>query len=157
MKMHASRTVAGFVLSIAVWTAAVAAAYAASAADSRVGLWKMIDDRSGNPRSLIRILERDGTYRGVIEKGFGPNDRDDSVCEKCPGPRKGQRLQGMAIVTGLAPSGDGVFAGGEILDPDEGKIYRCKITLKDGGTKLDVRGYLGISLFGRTQTWLRVE
>lgn len=156
MKMQVRRAVAGFVMFVLMPTAVITA-QAASEPGSPVGLWKMIDDRTGNPRSLIRIVERNGTYQGVIEKGLGPDDRDKAVCEKCPGARKGQPLQGMAIVTGLARSGDGVYAGGEILDPDDGSIYRCKITLKESGTKLDVRGYIGVSLFGRTQTWLRVE
>lgn len=125
--------------------------------DSAVGVWKMIDDKTGNPRSLIRITQAGDEYQGTIEKGLLPTDREDDVCAKCPGARKGQRMLGMAILTGLKRTGNGEYGGGEILDPDEGKTYRVKLTLKDNGSKLDVRGYIGVSLFGRTQTWLRVE
>lgn len=128
----------------------------ASTADSPVGLWKIIDDRDGTPRALVRISETDGEYRGAIEQGLRPGDDDSAVCDKCKGPRRGQRLIGMAIVTGIKKQGD-EYAGGEILDPDNGQIYRCKMTLRDGGRTLEVRGFIGISLFGRTQTWVRVE
>lgn len=157
MKMSSSISAKVVALLLPVALMANFSAYAASPADSPVGLWRTIDDRTGKPRSLIRIIEHDGTFQGVIEKGLGPNDQDDAVCDKCPGQRKGQPLRGMAIVTGLVPSGDQAYSGGEILDPDEGKVYKCKITLKENGSKLDVRGYIGVSLFGRTQTWLRVE
>ena len=124
--------------------------------DSPVGLWKMLDDRTGTPRALVRITETNGEFQGTIEKGLRPGEDENTVCEKCEGPRHNQRLLGMAIVTGMKKQGD-VYAGGEILDPDEGKVYRCKMTLEDGGAKLQVRGFIGVSLFGRTQTWVRIE
>ena len=124
--------------------------------DSPVGLWKMIDDRTGTPRALIRVTETNGEFQGTIEKSLRPGEDENTVCEKCEGPRHDQRLLGMAIVTGMKKQGD-VYAGGEILDPDNGKLYRCKMTLEDGGTKLQVRGFVGVSLFGRTQTWMRIE
>ena len=124
--------------------------------DSPVGLWKMFDDRTGTPRALIRVTETNGEFQGTIEKGLRPGEDENTVCEKCEGPRHGQRLFGMAIVTEMKKQGE-VYAGGEILDPDNGKVYRCKMTLEDGGTKLQVRGFVGVSLFGRTQTWVRIE
>jgi uncharacterized protein (DUF2147 family) len=124
--------------------------------DSPVGLWKTIDDQTGTPSSLIRITETNGEFQGKIEKFLRPGEDENSVCEKCEGPRHNQLLLGMAIVTGMRKQG-GEYAGGEILDPDNGKVYRCKMTLEDGGTKLQVRGFIGVSLFGRTQTWIRIE
>ena len=124
--------------------------------DSPVGLWKTVDDRTGTPDALIRITETNSEFQGTIEKFLRPGEDENSVCEKCEGPRHNQRLLGLAIVTGMKKQGD-VYAGGEILDPDEGKVYRCKMTLEDAGTKLQVRGFIGVSLFGRTQTWVRIE
>jgi uncharacterized protein (DUF2147 family) len=127
-----------------------------SAADTPIGLWKTIDDHTGAPRGHIRISEINGEYRGTIEKGLRPEDRDNAVCDKCTDSRRGQPLKGMAILTGMKKEG-AEYAGGEILDPDNGKTYRCKMILKEGGKTLDVRGYIGVSLFGRTQTWYRIE
>ena len=128
----------------------------AASFDSPVGLWKMIDDQTGTPRALIRVTETNGEFQGTIEKGLRPGEDENTVCEKCEGARHDQRLFGMAIVTGMKKQGD-VYVGGEILDPDNGKVYRCKMTLEDGGTKLQVRGFIGVSLFGRTQTWIRID
>ena len=155
MKLHLS--VANTIRLLAVVVLAILSAAAlASVGDSPVGLWKMIDDRNGTPRALIRVTEINGKFRGVIEKGLRPDDHDDAVCEKCEGPRHGQRLVGMVILTGIRKQGE-AYGGGEIVDPDEGKAYRCKITVKDGGNTLQVRGFVGIEVFGRTQTWVRAE
>lgn len=120
------------------------------------GLWKSIDDKSGKPRSLIRISEQNGAYSAVIEKGLLATDTGDAVCDKCTDERKGQKIIGMTIVKGLKEK-DGVYEGGEILDPENGKTYKCKMKLDDTGNKLEVRGFIGISLFGRSQIWTRVE
>jgi uncharacterized protein (DUF2147 family) len=149
--LHKTSRFAGYLVLVA-WSLFTQAA----SFDSPVGLWKMIDDRTGTPRALIRVTETNGEFQGTIEKGLRPGEDENTVCEKCEGPRHDQRLFGMAIVTGMKKQGD-VYAGGEILDPDNGKVYRCKMALEDGGTKLQVRGYIGVSLFGRTQTWIRIE
>jgi uncharacterized protein (DUF2147 family) len=120
------------------------------------GLWKTIDDNTGKPRSLIRISENNGEYSAVVEKGLLETDTGDKVCDKCTDERKGQKIIGMTIAKGLKQNGS-KYDGGEILDPDNGKIYKCKMTLNEAGDKLEVRGYIGISLIGRSQTWLRVE
>jgi uncharacterized protein (DUF2147 family) len=120
------------------------------------GLWKTIDDNTGKPRSLIRITESNGEYSAVIEKGLLATDTGDAVCDKCTDERKGKRIVGMTIVTGIKQKGEN-FEGGEILDPENGKTYRCKMKLDPTGTKLEVRGFIGISLFGRSQVWLREE
>jgi uncharacterized protein (DUF2147 family) len=122
-----------------------------------VGLWKTIDDATGNPRSHVRIEEVDGEMQGKVEKIFPfPGDDPENLCDKCKGERKDKPVVGMTILWGLKDEGD-VWKGGQILDPDNGKIYRCKMTVSADGRELDVRGYIGISLIGRTQTWLRVE
>ena len=126
------------------------------AADSPVGLWKTVDDKTNKPRSLVRIVEENGEYKGIVEKGLREDDNPERVCEKCDAPRKNQKIQGMIFMWGLKKDGN-EFKGGEILDPENGKIYRCKMKLIDGGKKLDVRGFIGIALIGRTQTWWREE
>ena len=129
---------------------------AIAATDSPAGLWQTIDDKSGKPRSLIRITEQDGEYSAVVEKGLLPTDNGEKVCEKCTDARKGQKIIGMTIAQGLKKRGDH-YDGGEILDPENGKIYKCKMKLDDAGNQLEVRGYIGFSLLGRSQMWTRVE
>ncbi len=120
------------------------------------GLWKSIDDNTGKPRSLIRITEHNSEYSAVVEKGLLPTDTGEAVCDKCTDSRKGKRIIGMTIVEGIKLKGDS-YEGGEILDPENGKTYRCKMKLDETGNKLEVRGYIGISLFGRSQIWTREE
>lgn len=126
--------------------------------DSPAGLWKTIDDKTKQPRSLVRIVEKDGVFEGRVEQLLNrqPDDDPDGLCRKCPGDRKDKPIVGMSILWGLKRDGD-AFKGGEILDPKNGKTYSCKMTLVDGGQKLDVRGFIGVSLIGRTQTWVREE
>jgi uncharacterized protein (DUF2147 family) len=125
-------------------------------AASPAGLWKSIDDKTGKPRSLIRVSEHNGAYSAVIEKGLLATDTGDAVCDQCKDERKGQKIIGMTIVKGLKEK-DGVYEGGEILDPENGKTYKCKMQLDASGNKLEVRGFIGISLFGRSQIWTREE
>jgi uncharacterized protein (DUF2147 family) len=127
-----------------------------AANNTPAGLWKTIDDNTGKPRSLIRITENNGEYSAVIEKGLLATDTGYAVCDKCTDERKGKRIIGMTIVNGIKQKGD-EFEGGEILDPDNGKTYRCKMKLDQTGNQLEVRGFIGISLFGRSQIWLREE
>ena len=122
-----------------------------------VGLWRTIDDLTGKPRGLVRIIEADGEYQARVEKTFPkPGEDSNPKCEKCEGPRQNKPVIGMTILWGLKKQGD-EYQGGQILDPENGKIYRARIKLEDGGKKLDVRGFIGFSLFGRSQTWLREE
>ena len=121
------------------------------------GLWRTIDDNTGQPRGLVRIREVNGRYEGKVEKGFPkPGENEPPRCEKCDGERRNQPVLGMTILWGLTKQGD-EYQGGEILDPETGKIYRVRMKLIDGGQKLDVRGFIGISLLGRSQIWLREE
>ncbi|QOZ51528.1 DUF2147 domain-containing protein [Bradyrhizobium sp. CCBAU 53338] len=124
---------------------------------SPVGLWRNIDDVSGKPRALIRITESNGTLQGKIEKVFpGPSEDRNPKCEKCEGALKDAPVIGLVILSGLKKDGD-EYTGGKILDPDNGKVYSSRIRLGDGGKKLDVRGYVGVSLLGRSQIWVRQD
>jgi uncharacterized protein (DUF2147 family) len=126
----------------------------AQAADaSPAGLWQTIDDKTGRPRGIVRIYEQNGELFGKVESASSPAEAHE-VCDRCSGDRKNKPVVGMVILTGMKKNG-GEYSGGEILDPDTGWIYRCKMRLADGGKKLILRGYLGISLLGRSQTWLR--
>ncbi|GAA4402289.1 DUF2147 domain-containing protein [Quisquiliibacterium transsilvanicum] len=121
---------------------------------SPVGLWKTIDDESKQPRSLVRIVEQEGALVGRIEKIL--TDKTDARCDRCTDERKDQPVLGMTIVTGMKRDGE-LWDGGSILDPNNGKVYRSRMKLLEGGRKLEVRGYIGAPLFGRSQTWLREE
>jgi uncharacterized protein (DUF2147 family) len=138
--------------------AAIAAAPLAMAQEgSPVGLWKTIDDASGKPTALIRITEQEGELQGKIEKLFrGPNADQNPKCVQCTDARKDQPIVGMTIVSGLKKTGD-EYTGGEILDPKSGKVYKSKLTVRDGGKKVEVRGFVGVPMFGRSQVWLRQE
>ena len=127
-----------------------------AATNSPTGLWQSIDDKSGKPRSLIRINENNGEYSAVVEKGLLATDTGDAICDKCTDERKDQPIIGMKIAEGLKKNGN-KYDGGKILDPENGKVYKCKMTLNKSGDKLEVRGYIGISLLGRSQIWKRVE
>ncbi len=138
--------------------AAVLAIPSAWAQDaSPAGMWKSIDDETGKPKAMIRITDNQGQLEGRIEKLFRPADQEQNPkCDKCDGARKDQPMVGMMILSGLKKDGD-AYSGGEILDPANGKVYRSKATLKDGGKKLEVRGYVGAPMFGRSQTWVREQ
>lgn len=124
---------------------------------SPVGLWETIDDKSGKPGGLVRIELVEGYYQGRIEKIFPePGEDPDPKCVKCEGPRRNQPVIGLIFMWGLTKEGD-QYQGGEILDPKTGKIYRAKLNLEDGGKKLNVRGFIGFSLLGRTQVWYRQQ
>lgn len=123
---------------------------------SPVGAWTTIDDETKKAKSVVRIVEKDGVYSGMVEKIFDPA-RQDSKCDECAGgdPRKGQPVIGMTILTGLKQDGDNVYAGGTILDPANGKTYNAKVTVIEGGKKLEMRG--SVLFIGRTQTWVRAD
>ncbi len=124
---------------------------------SPVGLWRTIDDKTGKEKSLVRITEVNGELRGTIEKLIrDPNEDQNPMCDKCSGERKGKPVLGMTILSGLKRDGK-EWSGGEILDPNNGKTYKCKMSVDDAGKKLNVRGFIGVALLGRTQVWLREE
>ncbi len=149
-----------FVLSLASAAALLSVAVHAQQS-SPVGLWKNIDDESGKPKALIRITESNGELSGKIEKLFrAPNEDQNPKCDKCEGALKNQPILGMTILTGMKRDHDGdgnEYDDGSILDPNNGKVYKSTLELKDSGKKLKVRGYIGIPLLGRSQTWVREE
>jgi uncharacterized protein (DUF2147 family) len=129
------------------------AATAAQAQSTPVGLWKTIDDSTGQDKSLVRLSDSDGVLTGRIEKLLHPS-RPNPLCDKCRDDRHGKPITGLIIIEGLRQDG-AVWDGGKILDPENGKIYTVRLKPIDNGTKLEVRGYLGP--FFRTQTWIRLE
>ncbi|MBT9609597.1 MAG: DUF2147 domain-containing protein [Aquabacterium sp.] len=124
---------------------------------SPVGLWKSIDDVTSKPRVMVRITESNGTLQGKIEKVFlRPGEDPNPKCEKCEGVLKDVPVIGLAMLTGLKKNGD-EYTDGQIIDADNGKVYRSKVRLTDGGKKLSVRGYIGVPMLGRSQVWERQE
>ena len=121
-------------------------------AASPAGTWTTIDDKTGKKRAVVRLSVSGGTLSGTIIKVY-KQAGDTGKCTKCKGSFKDKPVVGLRFVWGLKDKGNGVWDGGRILDPKNGKIYRCKMTMK--GNKLYVRGYIGVSLLGRTQTWVR--
>lgn len=125
------------------------------AEDSPVGTWKNIDDKTGKPRGIIVITEVNGEFIGKIEKIFPePNEEQNPKCVKCEGANKDKPVIGMTILYGLKKEGD-EYTGGKILDPDNGVVYSCKLTVIDQNKKLKVRGFIGVPFLGRSQVWLR--
>ncbi len=124
---------------------------------SAVGRWTTIDDETKKPKSVISIYEEGGKLYGKIEKLYRePNEEQNPICDKCEGALKNKPILGMVILRDLKKDDD-EWSGGTILDPGNGKTYKCKIALEGGGKKLKVRGYIGLSLIGRTQHWVRAE
>ena len=131
---------------------------AAAAPSTPAGLWKTIDDDGKTEKSLVRVTDNGGVFTGRIEKIFDAA-KAELRCEKCSDERKDQPVMGMTILKGVKASADdkGLWDGGEILDPNEGKTYKVRMKPIDGGKRLELRGYIGVPLLGRTQTWIRVE
>jgi len=136
--------------------ALVAAAGTSLAQATPVGLWKTIADDGKTEKSLVRIAESGGVVNGRVEKILD-SAKAASLCQECSDERKGQPVTGMTIIRSAKKGDDGVWAGGDILDPNNGKVYKVHLKPVDGGKKLEVRGYLGTPMLGRTQTWIRVE
>lgn len=141
--------------SLALAVALIAAPFAALAQQTPVGTWTTIDDATNKPKSVVEIYEApNGSLTGkvlqVLQSDKGPNPK----CTECDGDRKNQPVEGMVILWGIAGTGK-EWKGGKILDPATGKVYSAKMTLSDDGKALEVRGFMGFSLLGKTQTWQR--
>jgi len=128
---------------------------AAAAQSSPEGLWRTFDDRTGEARALVRIYRQDDALFGRVEASLVPGEGDEH-CVACTDERKDQPVIGLLIIRDLKAEKGG-FSGGDILDPDTGEVYRCTLRLADDGKRLTVRGYLGVPLLGRSQTWQREE
>jgi uncharacterized protein (DUF2147 family) len=130
---------------------------AAAAQVTPVGLWKSIDDETKKEKSLVRIVDNGGVLTGKIEKLLDPAAKQDDVCDKCTDDRKDKPILGMTVIRNAKQSTDDIptWTGGDITDPNNGKVYKLRLKPLDGGKQLEVRGYIGP--FFRNQTWTRVE
>lgn len=122
--------------------------------DSVSGYWTTVDDKTGKVRSILHLWESRGVTYGRIEKIF-KQPGDVGICTKCPGQFRNKPILGLVIIWGLEKTGENIWSRGQILDPHNGKVYKIMLTLSKDGKSLLARGYLGISLFGRTQNWYR--
>ena len=123
-----------------------------------IGTWHSIDDKTGEAKAEIQIVDKDGALSGRVVKSLRNDPNAKKTCDDCKDDRKGQTIIGMEIIRGVKPdaSGENLWAsGGKILDPENGKEYTVKMVPLEGGKKLQVRGYIGP--FYRTQVWLRAQ
>jgi uncharacterized protein (DUF2147 family) len=124
---------------------------------SPIGRWHAFDDKTGKETSIIEITPAGDGLEGKIVKLIPqPGDPPDPHCDKCDGLDKGKPFLGLTIIKGFHKDGDS-WDDGTILDPRTGGVYNAEIRVSDDGRKLFMRGYIGLSLFGRTETWLRAE
>src|SRR5262245_18176625 len=127
-----------------------------AAEPTAVGLWEQVDDNTGKAESSFKITERIGVYVGNLVKiFFKPGEDENWVCDRREGVEKGAPVLGLALIKGMRRNGYS-YENGTIMDPRDGSVYRALMRLSPDGNKLEVRGYLGISLFGRSQTWNRL-
>jgi uncharacterized protein (DUF2147 family) len=144
---------------IRLWTGMLLTLGVGLAHASPVGLWKTIDEKTDQATSIVRIAERDGALFGEIIQILDPAAPPDAVCGLCTDARKNAPIVGLTIIRNVEPNGNsnGPWDGGDILDPKNGKVYSVRLKLADQGRKLEVRGYLGTPMFGRTQVWQRAD
>lgn len=129
----------------------ISISYASHAANlSLTGLWETIDDRTGDKKAIIKLIEKNGKIEGQIVKIFWKKN-DNKICIHCKGALKNQPIVGMRFLWDLEKQSENYWSNGSILDPHNGKVYR--VNIKKDGKRLFVRAYLGISLLGRTQIW----
>ncbi|MBN1382244.1 MAG: DUF2147 domain-containing protein [Deltaproteobacteria bacterium] len=142
----------GIMVLVFLWTVT-----SALAAETPIGKWKTIDDETNKEISVIEIYEQDGALYGrIVELLQEPDGGKGKLCDKCTGNDYNKPIVGMVILKGLKASGN-EFSGGTIMDPGNGKTYKCKIEVLEEGAKLKVRVFVGFSLLGRNQYWLRVQ
>ena len=140
----------------------LAAGGAFAANDTPVGTWQQVDDASGKVTSILQITDDQGQLEAKVLKVMNmtpkqiARDGEHPRCTRCEGDLHDKPIEGMTVMWGVRKDGD-VWDGGHILDPKSGKTYKVKLTLRDNGRKLDVHGYIGFSLLGRSQTWIRQD
>ena len=128
-------------------------------AENIVGTWRYMDDKTGEAKGLVKIEQQaNGTYAGTALKatpraGYIPKE----FCTNCPAPYTNKPIIGMQVISGLKTEDQINYTNGKIIDPVSGKFYRLKGKISTNGKKLFLRGYMGVSAVGRSQTWLRVE
>lgn len=144
-------------MKLALLTGLVLSTSSLFAADDIAGTWRSIDDKTGFSKALIEIKKSDnGVYQGKIIKilprpGYTPKTH----CQDCPAPYKGAPILGLTVLDGMKQKNATEYEGGTILDPLSGKIYKSKIKVSNNGKRLRMRGYVGVEVFGRSQTWIR--
>lgn len=121
--------------------------------NSPLGIWKTIDHVSGDPKSHVEIYMSGNELKAKVVKLL--EVPDDTICTKCPGTKKNKPVMGMVIMEGMTKNKD-KYTGGTIMDPKDGKEYKCQIWMEDND-RLAVRGYVGLVAFGKTQIWKRVK
>ena len=132
----------------------LAALSPAQAQDTPVGRWKTIDDATGKVKSVVEIHHvRDGSYAGRVIEIVDTRDGPNPACDKCKGALHGKPIKGMTILWALKPDGTGKWSGGQVLDPENGKTYKSKLELLEGGRKLGMSGC--IAFLCRRQVWVR--
>lgn len=128
---------------------------------SIVGKWRNIDDQTGFSKGVVEIYQnKDGSFNGKVTEitphpGYTPKE----FCDKCPGADRNRAIIGMDVLRNfkISPQNPLEFTGGMILDPTSGKLYKSKLRLNSTGRRLNLRGYIGIEIIGRSQTWIRIE
>ena len=124
-----------------------------ASANGYIGKWQTINDETKKAQSLVTIWEENGTLKGRIDELLKPESKG-SLCDKCKGEFKNKKIEGMTFIWDMSKDGNN-YDNGKILDPASGKIYSANMKLIEGGSKLKVRGYIGFSLLGRTQVWVK--
>ena len=130
-----------------------------SHADPIVGIWRTIDDKTGFSKALVEIKQQpDGTYDGTIIKVIPrPNYTPKELCQKCPAPFTDKPIVGLTLLWGLKKNADNpnIYTGAQLIDPLSGKMYKGKVKVSGDGRQLILRGYVGVSVLGRSQIWIR--
>ncbi len=133
-------------------------AISATAQMTPIGLWKTISDKDGTPQSEVRIVDNGGVLSATLVKVYRPTFKGDEVCVECKDDRKDKPIIGLELMRGLKKTdGKDVWEGGTNVEPDSGTVYKAKVTPIEGGAKLEMRGFVGFALLGRTQTWIRIQ
>ncbi len=148
-------------LATSIWLSPFVRAQSVQAANSTspVGRWKTVDDATGKVKSIVAIREENGKLYGTIEKLFDP-PVPHPTCYLCTGELKDRPLVGLQVLSGFVQNGNhqnGEWSGGQVLDPESGKIYRASLSVDAGGKTLRLHGYIFISMLGRTEHWQRDE
>ncbi len=143
-------------MTLSLGLGALSAGPTGAAQPSPVGYWRTVPDDGAAPATIQIWLEAGKLFGKIVGIEARPGIDPNAKCERCEGALKNRPIRDLIIIQGLSPSGD-EWTGGTILDPGNGKSYRCKIQVLQGGAKLKVRGYIGFALLGRTQIWVRAE